>query len=299
VLQRSPLFVDADLVDMVATASSEVQAAIAGRHALPRAVGAAIAEVGSAEACLVLIENEEADIAPFSLDRIVVRFGHLGAIREVLLARDDLSATTRQALVAKLSTALAGFVAGKDWLAEDRAYRVAKEACEKATVALAADSSAGEVRPLISHLRESGQLTAGLVLRALLSGNLTLFEQALAELSGLPHGRVSGIVHDRRGSGFRALYDKAGLPATAYPAFRAAIEAMREDGFQGQLGGASRLKRRMIERVLTSCAQDALGDVEPLLTLLRRFAAEAAREEARLFCDELVAQADEHDRAAA
>jgi hypothetical protein len=74
---------------------------------------------------------------------------------------------------------------------------------------------------------------------------------------------------------------------------------MREDGFQGQLGGASRLKRRMIERVLTSCAQDALGDVEPLLTLLRRFAAEAAREEARLFCDELVAQADEHDRAAA
>src|SRR5262245_61343063 len=299
VLQRSPLFVDADLVDMVATAPSEVQAAIAGRHALPRAVAAAIAEVGSGEACLVLIENEDADIAPFSLDRIVARFGHLGAIREVLLGRDDLPAPTRQALVAKLSTALAGFVAAKDWLAEDRAYRVAKEACEKATVALAADSSAGEVRPLISHLRESGQLTAGLVLRALLSGNLTLFEQALAELSGLPHGRVSGIVHDRRGSGFRALYDKAGLPATAYPAFRAAIEAMREDGFHGQLGGASRLKRRMIERVLTSCAEDALGDVEPLLTLLRRFAAEAAREEARLFCDELVAQADEHDRAAA
>ena len=299
VLQRSPLFVDADLVDMVATAAPEVQAAIASRHALPRAVAAAIAEVGSAEACLVLIENEEADIAPFSLDRIVARFGHLGAIREVLLGRDDLSAPTRQALVAKLSTTLAGFVAAKDWLAEDRAYRVAKEACEKATVALAADSAAGEVRPLISHLRESGQLTAGLVLRALLSGNLTLFEQALAELSGLPHGRVSGIVHDRRGSGFRALYDKAGLPTTAYPAFRAAIEAMREDGFQGQPGGASRLKRRMIERVLTSCAQEALGDVEPLLTLLRRFAAEAAREEARLFCDELVALADEHDRAAA
>jgi hypothetical protein len=30
------------------------------------------------------------------------------------------------------------------------------------------------------------------------------------------------------------------------------------------------------------------GDVEPLLTLLRRYATEAAREEARLFCDELV-----------
>lgn len=49
-----------------------------------------------------------------------------------------------------------------------------------------------------------------------------------------------------------------------------------------------RLKRRMIERVLTSCEKEALADIEPLMTLLRRFATEAAREEARLFCDELV-----------
>jgi hypothetical protein len=45
----------------------------------------------------------------------------------------------------------------------------------------------------------------------------------------------------------------------------------------------------MVERVLTGCADEELGDIEPLMTLLRRFAAEAAREEARMFCDELVA----------
>ena len=53
-------------------------------------------------------------------------------------------------------------------------------------------------------------------------------------------------------------------------------------------GGNTRLKRRMVERVLTSCAGMAAGDIEPLMTLLRRYATEAAREEARLFCDELV-----------
>ena len=68
---------------------------------------------------------------------------------------------------------------------------------------------------------------------------------------------------------------------------------MREGGFVGEPGGATRLKRRMVERVLTRCADETLGDIEPLLTLLRRFAAEAAREEARLFCDELVADDDE------
>src|SRR5581483_10274097 len=99
----SPLFVDADLVDAAATAGAVVQAAIASRAALPRAVAAAIAEVGTAEACLILVENLDADIAPFSIDRIVDRFGHLAALREALLVRDDLPAATRQALVIKLS----------------------------------------------------------------------------------------------------------------------------------------------------------------------------------------------------
>ncbi len=290
VLERSPLLLDADLVDAVATCRPQAQAAIANRMFLPSAVSAAIAEVGSPEACLVLVENPDARIAPFSLDRIVERFGHLAPIRESMLARSDVPASTRQALVAKLSETLAGFVTSREWLDEDRALRVVREACEKATVTLAAVSPDREIAPLIRHLRKSGQLNAGLVLRALLSGNLDMFEQALAELSGLPLARVSALVHDRRGAGFRALYEKAGLPASTYPAFHEAVEALREGGFVGGPGGATRLKRRMVERVLTRCARDTLDDIEPLLTLLRRFAAEAAREEARMFCDELVAE---------
>jgi uncharacterized protein (DUF2336 family) len=195
----------------------------------------------------------------------------------------------RQALVVKLSEALADFVTARQWLAGDRARRVTREACEKATVALAAESPDDEVRPLIRHLRESGQLTAGLILRSLLSGHIEMFEEALAELAQVPLARAIGIVHDRRGAGFRALYDKAGLPASSFPAFREAIEAMREEGFVMQPGGPSRLKRRIVERALTRCENEAPDEVEPLLTLLRRYAAEAAREEARLFCGELVA----------
>jgi uncharacterized protein (DUF2336 family) len=288
VLEHSPLLLDADLVDAVATSGAAAQLAVASRLALPPSVSAAIAEVGSAEACLVLIENASAEIAPFSLDRIVERFGHLGAIREAMLARPDVPAATRQGLVAKLSQTLAGFVTARAWLQEDRAQRIAKEACEKATVILAAVSPGDETRPLVRHLCESGQLTAGLVLRALLSGNVDLFVQALAELADMPHTRVSALVHDKRGTGFRALYHRAGLPEVAYPAFCEAVEAMREVGFVGSSRGATNLKRRIVERVLTRCAEQSLGDIEPLLTLLRRFAAEAAREEARMFCDDLV-----------
>jgi uncharacterized protein (DUF2336 family) len=297
VLALSPLFVDADLVDAVATGGPAVQAAIASRAALPRSVGAAIAEVGTAESCLVLVENNDAALAPLSADRIVERFGHLAAIREALLGRHDLAVATRQTLVTKLSETLAGFVADREWLDLDHAQRIAREACEKATVAIAADSETSEVRPLIRHLRATGQLTAGLILRALLSGNVALFEEALAELADLPVMRVSGLVHDGSTSGVRALFDRAGLPASTFPAFKEAIQAMREGGFVSEPGDAARLKRRMIERVLTACEDQDLGDLEPLLTLLRRFATEAAREEARLFCDELVA-ADARSEAA-
>lgn len=289
VLERSPLFIDAELVDQIATGAAAVQAAIARRAPVQCAVAAAIAEVGSAEACLTLIENPDAEVAQFSIDRIVQRFGHLAAIREALFARPDLPASTRQALVSKLSATLADFVAAREWLEAERARRVAQEACEKATVALAAETPAEETRPLIRHLCASGQLTAGLVLRALLSGNVDLFEQALAELSGVGLGRVRGLVHDQRGAGFRAIFDRARLPASTWPAFRAAVDAMREASLYDQAGGASQLKRRMIERVLTGCEKTDVGELEPLLMLLRRFATEAAREEARRYCDGLVA----------
>ena len=112
----------------------------------------------------------------------------------------------------------------------------------------------------------------------------------------MPVERVSNLLYDAGNAGLRALFDQASLPPSTYPAFKEAIEAMREGAFMIEPGGAARLKRRMIERVLTRCEGEDIGDLAPLLTLLRRFATEAAREEARLFCDELVAAEFSNDR---
>lgn len=289
ILALSPLLQEADLIDLVATAQPAAQAAIASRAMLPRSLAAATAEVGSAQACLALLENSDADIAQFSIDRVIERFGHLAAIREPLLTRGDLPMATRQALLSKLSQTLAGFVAGRQWMGPEHAEYAAREACEKATVALAADTPYEEVGSLVAHLRQSGQLTTGMILRALLSGNVVLFEEALAELSGVPIDRVTNFIHDRSISGFRALYRKAGLPDSAYPGFREAISAMREGAVFGGQGGAARLNRGLVERVLEACAAEHDPDLAALVALLRRFAVEAAREEARMFCDDLVA----------
>jgi uncharacterized protein (DUF2336 family) len=288
ILEHSPLLLDADLVDIVATGNSETQCAIARRTDLPPSVCAAIAEVGCPSATLELIENPVAELASFSLTRIAERHGHLAAIREALLLLNDLPAAIRLMLAEKLSNTLAQFVTARTWLNPDRAQRAAGEAMERSTVNVAAQTRGDDMTALIRHLRSVGQLNTGLILRALLSGNIELFEESLVELSGLQRSRVAAIVHDRGTASLNALLAKAGLPESTFMAFRAALEASHEIGFVGTVGGATRLRRRMVERVLTHC-ETAETVAEPLLILLRRFAMESAREEARLFCDELAA----------
>jgi len=287
---RSPILMEAELVDLVAAAGERVQCAVASRMPLSRTLAAALAEVGGASACLVLIENPEAEFGPQELARIAERHGHLAAVRESLLERDDLSVETRQALVAKLSDTLARFVAHRAWLPQERAQDVTREACDRATVAIASDSRDAEVASLVHHLVESRQLTGALMLRALVSGNLRFFIEALSQLSGCDRRRVEAVVSDRSGHGFEALYRRTGLPQSAFRAFRAALEVIYEAGDSGDFMGHAVLRRRMVERVLTRYEADE-GELDHLFALLRKFAGEAAREEARLYAEDLLAAA--------
>jgi len=286
---RSPLLVEAELVDLVAGSHERIQCAVASRAPLSAAVSAALAEVGCAAACLELIENPDASFSAAEVARIAERHGHLAAVREVLLEHDDLPVETRQALVAKLSDTLARFVAHKAWLPEERAQNVTREACDRATVALASETC--EAASLVHHLMESNQLTGGLVLRALIAGNLQFFIEALAQLSGFDARRVEAIVADRSGHGFHALYKQAGLPQAAFGAFRAALEVIYEASFTEEMLGHAVLRRRMAERVLTRYEEAGEGELDHLLALLRKLAGEAARDEARLYTADLLAAA--------
>jgi uncharacterized protein (DUF2336 family) len=291
VVSRSPVLLEAELVDMISPSAEKIQCAIASRTPLSCSVAAAIAEVGSAAACLVLIENSEAEFTPDLLARIIERHGHLAAVRESLLGYEDLTVEIRQALVAKLSDTLARFVTHREWLPEAHAQHITRDACDRVTVAMAAETDSSEVAPLVHHLVVSGQLTGGLILRALLAGNIQFIVEAFAQLSGIDARRVASIVADSSAHGFRALYEKVGLPNAAFRAFQAALEVIYESGLAGDLLGYAILRRRIVERVLKRYEEAADGELDHLLALLRKLAAESARDEARLYTADLLAAA--------
>jgi uncharacterized protein (DUF2336 family) len=291
VLGRSPLLSDAELIDCAAVGDAFAQAAIALRPRLSGSVCAALAEIGAREALIALAVNSGAEIADFSMRRMIERFGSDGEMREALLSRPEMPPVLRSGLVAATAQALSAFVTSRAWLSPERAERVTRDARESANIMISAESARDcdwtGACELVAYLRQSGQLTAGLILRSLLCGHRTLFEAALCELSGMPERRVTGLIRDFRSAGFAALYNRAGLPGGLLPAFRAALEAMREFGFASESCHTVQLSRSIIERVLTACEDANEGALDGLLALLRRFEAEALREEARVLALDL------------
>ncbi len=281
VLARSPLLIDPELVDIAGAGTPALQIAIAGRQAVSGAVAAALAEVGERKACLTLLANRAATIARISFRRIAERFADDVEMRDLLLARPDLPADVHQVIIRRLGDALGSMMVAKSWAEEDRAVAVTREACDRATVALAAETESDELPELVEHLRVTGQLTTGLLLRAVCAGNVALLETALAVLARMPVERVASLVRAGRVSALSAVYSKAGLPPRAFDAFAVALDTWRKIAEEGGTDDRYHATRRMVDAVLGRYTQISDGEMYELATMLRRFAADQAREAAR------------------
>ena len=286
VLARSAVLGEGDLIDCAAIGDAFAQTAVALRPDLTAPVAAAIAEVGEREALIALAVNTAAELRPFSMKRMVERFGDDAELREAMLARADLPLELRHDLAVATSAALSAFVTARGWLGGERAERLAREARDKAAVIIAAEAAqapGSASLDLARHLRVAGRLTPALLLRALLSGDGGFFAAALADLGGVTPQRVAGLMRDPGGAGFAALYIRAGLPQALAPAFRAAIAAARSLP-PAELDG--RLLLPLASAVVDACAAHAGAhpgaELGKALALLRRLEVEAAREEARL-----------------
>jgi uncharacterized protein (DUF2336 family) len=285
VLSRSPLLTDADLVDCVAMGDVIAQSALARRPDLKPGAIAALAEIGQRDALLALIGNREAALAAGAISRIFARFGADAEVREALLERPSLPAGLRAQIAVATANELS--VLASQWLPRERAERVAREARDQAIASIASSCPDGERAELVRSLRACGALTPALLLRSLLGGDRDLFAAALAELSGLPLGRVAAFIRDPRGEGFAALALRAGLKSAVLPAFRAALAAIK--AHVGEAGDG--LKLPLVQKVIDECERRDDPALAKVLALTWRFAAEAARAEAAGFARDAIASA--------
>lgn len=293
VLSRSPVFHDFELVDYVRTGEIDKQIAISCRPWLSDLVLDAICNDGCEEACMGVLANPVADFSKSELHCIAERFGASADIRNLLMDRTDLAAESRLLLITRLSTSLSTFVAGNNWISSDRAATVAREAWEKSAISFAASVSDEDVESIVKSLVTEGQLTVSFLLRAVCMGNITLVARAFSELSGIRFARVETILSRDRQSAFRAVYDRAGLPSSAFRIFASAIATWRRLLLSGSKINQERMPFIVTRDVLNAYCGEPDEIVDELLVLLRKLSAEAARESAKSKAMEIAKRAPE------
>ncbi len=290
VLSRSPVMADGELVDIAAAADESIQMAIAGRPEVSSSISAALAEVGGRLACLTLLTNPGASIARVSFRRIAERFGGESDLREAMLDRDDLPAATRQYLAQAVSAALGRMPLVGAFLPEarraDDLARIVRAGDDRDRGGVRDGGTAGAGRTSARHRpAHHGADPAGAVRRQRRPSSRT----ALSLLSKAPLARVQRLLRARRLFGLRSLYARAGLSPEAFPAFLAALDTLKAVAAEGGQPDRYRMTVRIVEAVLARYA--AITDVEKneLTTMLRRFAADQARDAARDYSRAVVA----------
>lgn len=282
VLARSPVLTDGDLIDRIATGDARAQCAIAQRAGVSMGVAAALAEVGSADACRALLANDGAVIAGLSYRRMAERFGDDGPVRESLLADPLLPPDSRHLLLTKVSEALKGSPLVLAMMGAARAERVTREACLRASITVIDGTSPAELGALVEHLRLRGDLTPGFVVRAVATGKIDFLGAVLVSLTGQSGERVRALLTSGRDGALAALLRAAGLPSATHAAILTALAVWREVAIGKRVAGVQEVTWLMLKAIDAAPGQKGPAEAcRELATLLKAIHLEELRANAR------------------
>ncbi|MDB5466212.1 MAG: hypothetical protein JWQ46_974 [Phenylobacterium sp.] len=275
-LSFSPAFTDDDLADIVRLGGAVRQLAIAKRPKLSRKVTDALAEAGGERALITACANDNADFAEKALQRVIDRFESSERVLAAVAYRAVLPLSVSERLISLVGEQVRDHLISHHAVSPEIALQIAVGSAERATVDLVDQAGrTADVKGFVSYLHQGKRLTPSLLLRALAQGHMTFFEWGVAELAGVPHHRTWLMIHDAGPLGLRAIYERAGLPARVFPAFRAAVDTFHSMEFDGGARDRERFQEKLLQRFLTQPHSATRDDVDYLLDKMDRVSREA------------------------
>ena len=266
VLENSPVFSDEDLRELVLSVTAAKQSAIASRSKVSSALSETISEHAAETAVETLAGNPGADLSDKAYEIQLSRFPKNATLHERIVLRDHVPVHIAEKMVSLVSGSVFDMLINRHELPAQMAIDLAAVSRERATIDLVEQAGrANDLPRFVSQLHLNGRLTQSLIMRALCVGHMPFVEHALAELSGVPHGRVWLMIHDAGPLGLQAVFDRAGLHRKLLPAFRAGVKVYHELEMDGEANDKARFRMRMIERVLTQFQAIPKEDLDYLL----------------------------------
>jgi len=275
VLSGSPAFTDEDLVEIVRLGGPVRQLAIAQRPRLSSTVTGVLADEGGERAVAAACANPGAEFLEPALDKVIARFEASERVLAAVAYRAALPLAVTEKLINLVSGEVRDHLVNNLGFDAGAALQIALASAERASVDLVDEAGqTADVKGFVAHLAKSQRLTPSLLLRALVGGQMSLFEWGVAELAGVPHHRTWLMIHDAGPLGLRAIYERAGLPARLFPAFRAAVDTFHSVEFDGGARDKARFQEKLLQRFLTQPQPAGREDVDYLLERMDQLSAE-------------------------
>lgn len=215
VLQYSPVLVDADMIGLVGQADIGALIAIAQRPTLSARLAAALIAREDRALTLRLLRRKDVAFPADVLSRLSVNPEGDAELRGVLLARDDLPASARLALVRQVTESLQGCRLVKGALTGERLGRLLRDGADTAVAAIG-ESEAGQAQAeYVEALVVSDQVNTRLMLHSMVTGRALFFAACVAGLAQTSSNKVFTLLESGSRPALAALFARCGLSAAA------------------------------------------------------------------------------------
>lgn len=275
VIAGSPVFTDAELIEIVRSEPGAKLAAVAARETVSKPVVMALIDHADEAAMGIVAANDGADFDDEAYERSISRFGDSKQVMDSFVSRSLLPIEMTEKIIARVSDDALQRLVRRHALPPQIAVDLAEGARERATVDLVDQAGvAPDMDRFVDQLQASGRLTPSIILRGLLRGHISFFEHAIARLAGVPHSKAWLLIHDAGPLGLKAVFERTGLPPRLLPAIRAAIDTVHTIEMGPGEEGRIVFRRVLVERSLTRFQGVPEEDLEYILSRLDQDEAE-------------------------
>lgn len=291
VIARSPVLTENDLEQIVSTAPAATQVLIAKRPVVGSRLASRLAETGTADACLELLNNPNARLDAKIAHIIAKRHGDDSNVRGALLASKHLKLVTRYQLIRQVCTALSSSALSNMMGDTSRAEGACADALAKNLIHLTNHVDDGNFDAFIAEMQANGDLTTTFLIRSACFGKMDFVCRVFARLSGETADRVTSVFVQNRRAPLEALLHKSGISDVVRPIFIDAVNIWR-DVAQGKLSmGPQEVTYLLAKKLESRHGNHRAAANDDIQGLLRSIYLETKRDNARQHAKALTAAA--------
>jgi uncharacterized protein (DUF2336 family) len=201
ILRESSVLQDIDLIEIIQHRTMNHQLAVAMRDSLSESVSDALVETNNSDVIKTLLDNSGAEISARTLEYLVDQSKTIDTYQNPLLHRKDLGSDLARRMYWWVSAALREHITDAFDVSPEDIEEILEDTVGDLVSGDAAENGGNKGAALAGQLNQENKITPELLVQTLRQGEVSLFEDLFAELSGLRPKLVRRFIFEPGGQG--------------------------------------------------------------------------------------------------